>query len=139
MTQIAKKFESFDSYESWTEKYENRYGHDYEEVLVVIDDGWKIACDLMTECKTWQTAVRRFTKLLKDASPEAFGWAEGIKESCESGYFSDTTGWQPAWMTDPEEIKNAAKNGMYSWGVEAIGEDRYYVFLNISGVYANRT
>ena len=38
----------------------------------------------------------------------------------------------------PEEIKAYSKNGTYSWGVEETSEGYWYLFLNISGIYAGR-
>lgn len=59
-------------------------------------------------------------------------------ESCENGFFEDTTGWKPAWSNDLEEIKAQSKKGTYSWGVEEIYDGYWYLFLNISGIWAGR-
>lgn len=130
-----KKFASYEEYEAWTETFENC--SEYENIPVLIDDSWKISADMFTECKSYKTALRRFEKTFASV-PEITDWIEGIRESCENGCFEDTTGWKPAWSHDPEEIKELAKNGTYSWSVEEISEGRWYIFLNISGVYANR-
>lgn len=134
-----KKFASYEEYEAWTETFEDC--SEYENIPVLIDDSWKISADMFTECKSYKTALRRFEKTFASV-PEIKEWVEGIRESCESGCFEDTTGWKPAWTCDPEEIeaarKEAVKNGMYSWGVEETMDGYWYIFLNISGVYANR-
>lgn len=130
------KFSSLAEYESWTGTFEN--ASDYEGVPVVIDDGWKISVDMCTACKSYKTAIRRFEKTFREVSGEIAGWIQCIKESCESGYFEDITGWRPAWSNDPEEIKAYSKKGVYSWGVEETSEGHWYVFLNISGIYAGR-
>lgn len=132
----AKIFKSFEDYESWTEQFENC--SDYEEIPTAIDDGWKVAVDMFTECKSWKTALRRFEKAFSKVNSEISAWVEGIRESCENGCFEDTTGWMPAWTRDPETVREFAKSGTYSFGVEETMEGYWYVFLNISGCYAGR-
>lgn len=132
----TKMFKSFEDYEKWTEKFENT--SDYQEIPVAIDDGWKVSVDMFTECKSWKTALRRFEKAFAGVNSEITTWVECIRESCESGYFSDTTGWKPAWTSNPEEIKEFAKGGTYSYGVEETMEGYWYIYLNISGSYAGR-
>lgn len=129
-------FTSYDQYEKWTEQFENC--SDYEGIPTAIDDGWGIATDMFTECKSYKTALRRFKKTFAQVNPEIEGWVDCMRESCESGYFQDTTGWRPAYTNDPKEIWEFAKGGRYSWGVEETMEGYWYVFLNISGVYAGR-
>lgn len=131
-----KKFSSYAEYESWTDTFENP--SDYEEIPVAIDDGWKISIDMFTACKSYKTALRRFEKTFREIGGDIAGWVECMRESCEGGCFKDTTGWRPAWSNDPEEIKAHSKNGTYSWGVEETSEGYWYLFLNISGVYAGR-
>ena len=96
------QFKSWDEYESWTERFEECY--EYEQVPTVIDDGWKVSADMFTECKSWKTALRRFAKAFAcvDEATGFADWIDGIRESCESGYFEDTTGWHPGWTCDPE-------------------------------------
>lgn len=130
-----KKFERYEEYESWTEQFENT--SDYQGYPVLIDDGWKIAADMFAECKSWKTALRRFSKEFS-VIPEISEWLEGIKESCENGCFESVNGWHPAWTNNPEEVKKIAENGIYSYGIEEVSEGYWYIFLNISGSYANR-
>ena len=132
----TKVFTSFEQYEEWTEQFENC--SDYQDIPTAIDDGWKISVDMFTECKNWKTALGRFEKAFKDLNGEIEGWCECILESCENGYFEDTTGCQPSWTIKPQERKEFAKNGMYSYGVEETMEGYWYIFLNISGIYAGR-
>lgn len=127
-------FRSFEEYEKWTEQFEDCA--EYQEIPSAIDDGWKISADMFTECKSWKTALRRFAKVFADVNGEIPGWVESMKESCENGYFEDTTGWKPSWTLNPEEVKEFAKNGTYSYGVEETEEGYWYIFLNISGCYA---
>lgn len=131
----TKIFKSFKEYESWTERFENC--SDYEEIPCVIDNGWKISMDMLTECRSWKTALRRFEKQFKDVDENAgiTDWVEGIRESCENGYFKDAM-----TMYDKEEEKKTAQTfGTYSWGIEDVGENYWYIFLNISGEYAGRS
>lgn len=129
-----KKFASQVEYEAWIETFEEC--SEYQDIPVLIDEGWKISADMFTECKSYKTALRRFEKTFSSV-PEIAEWIEGIRESCENGCFEDTTGWKPAWTNDPEEIKEFAKSGTYSWGVEETSEGCWYIFLNISGKYAD--
>lgn len=131
-----KKFRTYEDYERWTEKFENT--SDYEDIPVAIDDGFKISIDMFTDCKSYKTALRRFEKTFREVSGEISVWIECMMESCENGCFEDTTGWKPAWSNDPEEIKAHSKKGAYSWGVEETSDGYWYLFLNISGIYAGR-
>lgn len=127
-------FNSLDAYETWIEQFENC--SDYEEIPVAIDDGWKIAVDLFTDCKSWKTALRRFEKAFGDYSEDIKGWIECMRESVESGYTSDSL--KPGWNATEEERQDLYKKGSYSWGVEEQDDGYWYIFLNISGVYASR-
>lgn len=132
----VKMFKSYEEYENWTEQFENC--SDYENIPTAIDDGWKVAVDMFTECKSWKTALRRFAKTFKEVNSEIEGWVDGMRETCEAGCFQETTGWKPAWTDDPETVREFAKGGTYSWGVEETMEGYWYVYLNISGIYAGR-
>lgn len=131
-----KQFASFEEYEMWTEQFED--ASDYQEIPCIIDDGWKVSADMFTACKSYKTALRRFEKAFKGVNGEISGWVECMTESCEGGCFKDVDGWRPAWTNDPAEASEFAKNGMYSWGVEETMEGYWYVYLNISGIYAGR-
>lgn len=131
-----KIFKSFEEYESWIETFEDC--SDYQEIPTAIDDGWKIAVDMFTTCKSWKVALRRFGKAFASVSDEISAWVDCMRESCEMGYFSDLTGGRPAWANDPEEVKQFIKGGTYSWAVEETMEGYWYIYLNISGVYAGR-
>mgnify|MGYP002623456681 CR=1 FL=1 len=116
-------FNSMDAYEAWTEKFEN--ASDYEMIPTAIDDGWKVAVDMFTECKSYKTALRRFEKAFENVNSEINEWFECMRECCESGYF--------------KEIENSyPEGGTYSWGVEETMEGYWYIYLNISGSYAGR-
>lgn len=127
----TKMFKSFDEYENWTNQFENC--SDYEKIPVYIDDGFKISADAIIECKTWKTALNRFEKAfpMDVLNP----WIEIMKESCGSGYFEDIKGWMPAYACEKEELKEIAKSGTYSWGVEYLDENLWYIYLNVSGGY----
>lgn len=131
-----KMFKSFGEYENWTETFEN--ASDYQEIPCAIDDGWKVSVDMFTVCKSYKTALRRFEKAFKEVNDKISGWVEGMRDSCENGCFQDVTGWKPAWTTEETEIREFAKSGVYSWGVEETTEGYWYIYLNISGVYAGR-
>lgn len=134
-----KRFNNYDEYETWTNSFENP--SDYETIPAVIDDGWKISMDMMTECKSYKTALRRFKKAFEGCSNDTAAnenisaWIEGMKECCENGCFYDLTGW----MTGQKELdEQTRKYGTYNWSVEEIDEGRWYIYLNISGGFAGR-
>lgn len=131
----ARTFRSFEDYEKWTDLFENT--SDYQEIPVDIDDGWKVSADLLTECKSWKTALKRFRKTFADIG-NVSDWVECIQESCENGYFEEITGWKPAWTNDPKVVKEWQERGTFSWGVEEVDEGIWYIYLNISGIYADR-
>lgn len=116
-----KSFKSFTEYEQWADSFDGCW--EYEDIPCIINDGWKIAADMMIECKSHKTALRRFAKTFNPISDAVATWTEGMKESCETGCFHD------AEQSYPE-------GGTYSWGVEEVSDNLWYVYLNISGSYA---
>lgn len=92
----------------------------YEEVTVIRENGW-IKCDLMTECKSYKTALRRFFKALANV-PEVSGWYEDMSESAENGYFQ---------MND-NMMADGTRNPFpgYAWEIED-HDGAWYIFLNV--------
>lgn len=131
----VREFISYDEYFEWTEKFENC--SDYQFLPTIIDDGFKISCDLFTECKTINTAMNRFEKAFA-YKKELIEWFEAMRESFEAGYYKDTKGCYPSWTNNTEEIRKFLEDGMYSFGIEQIEDDMWYVFLNVSGKYIER-
>lgn len=127
-------FTSFDQYEAWTEQFEDAC--EYQEIPTAIDDGWKVAVDMFTACKSYKTALRRFEKAFKDVNPGISAWVEGMRESAENGYFKDEC--KPGWNCTKEEREEFYKGGTYSYGIEETSEGYWYIFLNISGIFAGR-
>lgn len=129
----TKIFANFEQFEAWTETFDDC---EHQYIPTIIDDGWKISVDITTKCKTWKTALNRFEKAFAEYDDSIKDWAQGMRESCEAGYFKDVT--LPSWCTTEEELKEFNEFGVYSWGVEEIDDGEWYIFLNISGNYANR-
>ena len=92
----------------------------YEEVTVVRERGW-VKCDLLTECKSYKTALRRFFKALADV-PEVSDWYEGMRESAENGYFSGND------FTMADGGRNPVPG--YAWEIED-HDGAWYIFLNV--------
>ena len=110
-------FDNFDDFE------ESGVAGEYEVTAIVKKDHCNNLCaDLMTECKSWKTAIRRFFKSLTDY-PEFNGWQVGILESCENGYFSDKEIYF-------EGGKSVYCKGGYFWEVENY-DDCWYICLNV--------
>jgi len=130
----VKMFKSYEDYENWTEQFENC--SDYQEIPCAIDDGFKVMTDMFTECKSWKTALRRFEKTFREVHSDITGWVECMREGAEGGYFKDEC--KPGWNATPEELKEFYAGGSFSYGIEEVDDGYWYIFLNISGIYASR-
>lgn len=96
---------------------------EWEALTVVTENGW-IKADLMTECKSWKTALRRFFKALDPDSAEEFeGWYECMRESAENGYFKGND------FTMADGSRNPYTS--YVWEIEEMNDGEWYIFLNI--------
>lgn len=93
------------------------------ELVAVVNKPNGVCADLITECKNWQTAVRRFFKALEN-DHRFDGWMEGIIESIENGYWKDKEAYWNA------ETQRNEYTGGYFWEVEP-NEDYYYICLNV--------
>lgn len=126
----VREFSSLAEYDAMQEKYQANNGGSIEYLEETVDIirnasrfGTQFQTDLTTSCKKAKTAVERlFSAFDPDKYPALSGWKEGILESISNGYFSD------------REMSNGIVTGGYSWGVEALDEDRFYVYLNLLDV-----
>ena len=126
----VREFSSLAEYDAMQEKYQANNGGSIEYLKETVDIirnasrfGTQFQTDLTTSCKKAKTAVERlFSAFDPDKYPALSGWKESILESIGNGYFSD------------REMYNGMFTGGYSWGVEALGEDRFYVYLNLLDV-----
>lgn len=123
-----KKFKSYDDYEEWLER--NEYMCDCWEEPSLIDDGWKQSLDMVTNCKSWKTALRRFCNAFSEVNPVVEKWTDCIRKSCENGCFKNEMKYEPGDVL--------VKKSSYGWKVENLDDGRWYIFLNISGIYAGR-
>lgn len=110
------EFNSFDEFDA------AEVAGEYEALTIVKENGW-INSDLMTECKSWKTAVRRFFKALATVYPEIAEWEEGLKESAENGYFKEND------FTMADGTRNPFPS--YAWEIEEVQENVWYIFLNV--------
>lgn len=108
-------FTSFEQFE------ESNTAGEYEALTVIDENGW-LKSDIMTECKRWQTALRRFFKMFGEDS-RLDGWYECMKEEAENGYFklNDST------MGDGSRNEFPA----YAYEIEEIDDGVWYIFLNV--------
>lgn len=118
-------FNSQEAYENWMEQFDS-YA-DFESIPTVVDDGWKISADLMVECKSYKTALRRFEKAFKDV-PDIAEFYECLADSCDSKCFFAKEGYM-----------SEQQYGALSYGVEQIDENRWYIYVNLSGGYRGIT
>lgn len=102
------------------EQDENSQGN--ERLTVVRENGW-IKADLLTECKSWKTAVRRFFANHPD-SRVIDDWQGCMTEGAENGFFKDSD-----YM-----LANGTKNEFFSYcyEIEEVGDGLWYIFLNVS-------
>lgn len=110
-------------FNSFDEFYDAEIAGEWEALTVVTENGWTKA-DLMTECKSWKTALRRFFKTLDPDSAEEFdGWFECMRESAENGCFK---------MNDSRMADGSRNPHMsYAWEIEEMNDGEWYIFLNI--------
>lgn len=110
----TRLFRSFDEY------HDAEVASNYEEADIITENG-KISADLMTECKTWKTALRRFFNAVAGI-PELAEWKDCLTESCENGYFADA---ERVWDREKSE---SVFTGSWAYGVED-HDGAWYVFL----------
>ena len=85
--------------------------------------GTSFSTQMETSCKRATTAVQRFFSAIDpNKYPAIASWKDSMLEFVRNGYFDD------------KDMYNGMYTGQYSWGVETIDEDRYYVFLNFLDV-----
>ena len=117
-------------YDEYTEKYEAEHDGEreyLEDTVDIIRDasqfGTRFAADMQTSCKKAATAVKRFFSAIDpEKYPALASWKDGILEAIQSGTFSE------------RETYNGMFTNGYSWGVEALDDDRFYVYLNLLDV-----
>lgn len=118
-----------EEYDEYQEQYENEHD-DYEDLYDTVDVirsaskfGTQFETQMFTSCKRATTAVNRFFSAFDlDKYPQIVGWKEGILEAIQSGVFSES------------ETYKGMHTGSYTWGVEELDDERFYVFLNLLDV-----
>lgn len=97
----------------------------FEVVTIVKNERHNTMCaDLMTECKSYKTALNRFFKALENY-PQFAEWKDGILESCECGYFTQAeTYWN-------DETNKSEYRGGWHYTIED-NDGSFYVCLNVA-------
>lgn len=108
-------FTCFDDFSAWNDEA-REHDADYNVVTVVTEKGW-ICCDLVTTCKSWKTALKRFFSVLHEE--EFDSWYECMRETKENGYTKENN-------RDPE-----TGDMTYSWEIEWLDDNLWYIFLNV--------
>lgn len=103
------------------ENYDNYEATGNHEEIDIVKHGNKICADLITECKTYKTALNRFFKALKNYN-QLYGWREGLLESCENGCFKDIE-------TFYDRENNKRVYGNWHYEVEELDENLWYIEL----------
>lgn len=109
-------------YNSFEQFEQDNCAMDYEHMTVVNENGW-IKADLLTECKNWKTALRRFFNAHPDQRV-VDDWRECMIESAENGYFKD----------NDSTLASGEHNPFFSYAyeIEQLDDSLFYVFLNVS-------
>lgn len=120
------KRRDFDSMDAFFEvmPYEN----DDENVVTVVHERNWYKCDIMTDCKSWKTALKRFFSVLSE--PVFNGWYESMRECAENGMFSANDSILANHEANPDWC--------YSFGIECVDDGEWtnskptwYIFLNV--------
>ena len=123
MKNTVKEFASYEAYEAYTEAHEDLYTD--HRAVAVHKNGWT-CYDMQTSCKSWKTALRRFFSAI-DPENVGVGFArfdlEYLFESCENGCFKD--------QTILDYAGRLTGFGWYSWSVEQLDDNLWYIFLNV--------
>ena len=119
----VKIFNNFNEYETWSEQFEECEEYFNMATAIVDDSIQKVSCDTIIECKYWKTALRRFEETFAHINPEISGWVAEMRECAENGTFKGSL---------------SECDGKHSWsyGIEQIDENEWYVYLNLRGIYA---
>lgn len=107
----VREFESYDNYEATG---------NYNELDIVKHDKY-ISADLLTDCKSYKTALNRFFKGLKttkDYDKNFNGWEDQIKECCKSGSFEETSKYEDGSIH-------------YVYSIEQLDETLWYIYLTV--------
>lgn len=125
-----------EEYDAAQEKYQQENDgalESLEDTVEIIrqasEFGTSFSTQMETSCKRATTAVQRFFSAIDpNKYPAIASWKDPMLESVRNGD-SDRNGY-----FNDKDMYNGMYTGQYSWGVETIDEDRYYVFLNLLDV-----
>lgn len=120
MSMRKMRFNSLEEYSAWINGSTTEA---IEETPCVVDDGWRISLNMLTECRGWKTALKRFAETFAGDCEHLAEWVGKMRESAERGTF-----WQGGGKESPEY-------GYWEWGLEKVKDDRWYVFLHTMGAY----
>ena len=119
MKMARDDFKSWEGYEAFLGACETN-GLDMSERVSVltVGDGW-MRCDLITHCRSWRTALKRFFSVLSE--PVFSGWFESMWDACECGAFcgNDHVPGKPY-----DEVS-------WAYGVERLDDGVWYIYLNV--------
>ena len=113
-----KVFYGYDAYSAYVDKVSVT---ELTETPTLVFTSNSINMDMHVECKGWRTAVNRFKKQFSDVSENVSRWIDVISDGCEGGVFSER------YRETPSDY--------YMYSVEEVGENLFYIYLNIAGWY----
>ena len=131
----AYKVEQY-SRKEWDSKFETMYAlgefEDAEDTIQIVWDDGKVSMDIMANGKRLVPILRKVEKAMTDAGLAGkegiyagwFGeWANVLADPRDKKYFD----WHYTGKYDMEN-----NNWSYSWGIEQIDGDRWYIYLNLA-------
>ena len=112
------------NYNSFEEFENDEAKTDREALSVIVENGW-MKSDIVTECKSWKTALRRFWEALdpNNDTPALDGWREGMTEAAENGCFK----------LNDSRMADGSRNQYpsYAYEIEQLDDGLWHIFLNV--------
>lgn len=109
----VKEYVDFDHYER------DPHRQDVDLICIVGNPNGYVCADLITDCRRWQTAFRRFFNVL-GSDPRFEGWDSTVYEAMLNGVWKD------------KEMVDDKYTGGWFWEVDDL-DGRFYICLNVPG------
>lgn len=131
---MSKKIMQFQSLSQFFDWQDNEAEVNDAPILIMND--WEIRADMLADCKKASEAVKNFCSTFNKMAPEvtefmAFDDIDSLCDNLRRSYHDSSI----SSLWDAKEQVERTKAGCFSLGVEQVGEDCWYVFVNCSGIY----
>ena len=109
-------FNSMDAYDAYMEEFNVCEF----PCMVLGNDGYNM--DMFVESKTWRGALRKFQDVFGKINDDINKWIDGMREAANDGFFKQSSG-------------NTDTNNCFSYEIEDLGDNQFYIYLNLHGIY----